>query len=381
MGGEGKEPKRAKDTNEVSGPVYRRAKRLVAYWRGHDLVVHPYTTGPGYAVDPALVDTLQLFSAWTTADDYAKAAGRRRGAAVRQRLDRLVAAGLLERAHAPVEEPATVWDQWNEAAAFLHFSTRDQRFETAKETRVRLSATALKRPPPPPTKAYLEKPRLRLPSVGERSPLARVVLRRRTWRRFGATQPAVRDLAAVLGLTFRVERWVDLGSFGRVMLRSAPSGGARHPTEAYVLVRSVKGLAPGAYYYAPDEHALVRLRAKRVSDAEITRLLVGQHWYADAPVLVFMTSVFERTAWVYRSAGVYKSLLLEAGHFCQTFCLAATERNLAPFCTAAFAASPIERLLGLDGTHESVMYVTGFGTRPRGVSWAPLPEGEGDLPA
>ena len=32
-------------------------------------------------------------------------------------------------------------------------------------------------------------------------------------------------------------------------LRPAPSGGARHPFETYVVVKNVEGLEPGIYYY------------------------------------------------------------------------------------------------------------------------------------
>ena len=92
-----------------------------------------------------------------------------------------------------------------------------------------------------------------------------------------------------------------------------------------------------------------------------------------------LTAVFARTAWVYRSARAYRAVLLEAGHFCQTFCLAATEIRLAPFCTGAFSEAAIESALGVDGVEESVVYVAGVGTRPRDVTWAPLPAGESGL--
>jgi hypothetical protein len=57
--------------------------------------------------------------------------------------------------------------------------------------------------------------------------------------------------------------------------------------------------------------------------------------------------------------------LIEAGHLCQTFCLTATSMRLAPFCTMAFADSKIEKVLGLDGVSESVLYVAGAGMPPK----------------
>jgi SagB-type dehydrogenase family enzyme len=86
-----------------------------------------------------------------------------------------------------------------------------------------------------------------------------------------------------------------------------------------------------------------------------------------------MTAVFERTEWKYPVARAYRAVLIEAGHFAQTFCLTATALGLAPFCTMALADSLIERDLGVDGVSESVIYACGVGSRPPGVDWAPWP--------
>lgn len=355
---------------------YRRSRRLVAYWREGALVLHPYMTHPAMDATSELIDLLSLLSAWTSVEAYAKATGlnRRHAGRFLQNLARL---GLVDRTFAPAApEPETAWDVWQEAAAFLHFSTRHNQFRSERETRARLVRHALEQPPPPPTKLYEGRPRIELRGTRRLTPFEAVAHRRRTWRRFGGTAPGLSALTSLLDLTFRVRRWIDLGPSGRVMLRTSPSGGARHPTEAYVLVRRVKGLAAGAYYYAPAEHALIRVRPGPVSGGEITKWLVGQHWYGSAAAVVVMTAVFERTAWKYRTARSYKSVLLEAGHFAQTWCLGATARGLAPFCTGAFDAPALERALGLNPKRESVVYVAGFGVRPPGVGWAPWPAGE-----
>src|SRR4029077_14875937 len=105
----------------------------------------------------------------------------------------------------------------------------------------------------------------------------------------------------------------------------------------------------------------------------IGRHLPGQPWYGEAWALVLITAVFERTEWKYPFPRAYRAVLLEAGHFAQTFCLVATALGLAPFCTLALADSLIERDLGVDGVSEAVLYAAGVGTRPRGADWAPWP--------
>jgi SagB-type dehydrogenase family enzyme len=67
--------------------------------------------------------------------------------------------------------------------------------------------------------------------------------------------------------------------------------------------------------------------------------------------------------WRYPSNRAYRSLLIEAGHLAQTFCLVATARGLAPFCTMAFDDEAVEQVLGVEGTNESAMYVVGVGQR------------------
>jgi nitroreductase len=89
---------------------------------------------------------------------------------------------------------------------------------------------------------------------------------------------------------------------------------------------------------------------------------------------MFMTAVFKRNLWKYPDAAAYRTVILDAGHMCQTFCLTATWLGLAPFCTLALADSKVEKDLGLDGVSESVVYAAGVGTRPLTKDWAPWPE-------
>ena len=46
----------------------------------------------------------------------------------------------------------------------------------------------------------------------------------------------------------------------------------------------------------------------------------------------------------------------------------------SPFCTMALADTVTERLLGVDGLREAVLYAVGVGdARPAGAAWAPWP--------
>ena len=95
--------------------------------------------------------------------------------------------------------------------------------------------------------------------------------------------------------------------------------------------------------------------------------------------MVFFTAVFGRILWRYPYSRAYRAALVEAGHLCQTFCLTATWKGLAPYCLMALADSLIEEDLGIDGISEAVLYAAGVGRPPKGTDWAPLPRGT--LPA
>ena len=105
----------------------------------------------------------------------------------------------------------------------------------------------------------------------------------------------------------------------------------------------------------------------------IAEYVPGQPWYEPAAALLILTAVFERTQWRYPFARAYRSVLLEAGHVIQTFCLVATWLGLAPFCTGRFSDAVIERELKIDGITESYVYSAGIGSRPAGLDWAPWP--------
>ena len=256
------------------------------------------------------------------------------------------------------------WSEWNPAAGFFHLATKDLQFGADDEEEFRaLVRLAKSNPIPIPIKRYRNAKQIPLPSLSVDGEFARVLLQRRTWRKFSADPVPLSTLGNLLGLTWGVRHWVKLPKIGSVAVKTSPSGGSMHPIEAYVLARNVKGLAAGVYHYSAADHRLELLKSGATS-RDITSLLANQWWYGPAGFVVFLTAVFERTRWKYDYARAYRAVLIEAGHLCQTFCLTATSLGLAPFCTMAFADSKIEKVLSIDGISESALYVAGAGMRP-----------------
>jgi SagB-type dehydrogenase family enzyme len=226
---------------------------------------------------------------------------------------------------------------------------------------------------PTVVKRYRASTVVKLPKPRSDGEFPTVLRARRTWRRFSNIPITKNDLATLLGLTSGIQQWVKLNPRD-LALKTSPSGGARHSIETYVVIRDVAGLRPGIYHYAPDRHALEKIRGP-VPLKRMREYMPNSGYFAAASAMVFFTTVFERILWRYRYSRAYRAALVEAGHLCQTFCLTATWLGLAPYCVMALADSLIERDLGIDGISESVLYAAGVGRPPAGSTWAPLPRG------
>jgi SagB-type dehydrogenase family enzyme len=332
--------------------LYRRARHIVCYWDDGRLVYHNYATGSRTRASPLLSRILQAFGDWQSSNALAKALPDTVSSTRRVLLRRLVQHSLLERSDRATSSPSEHlddWREWNPAAGFFHFTTKDVLSRTPFE----VSEQVVAMPP--------------ADSVGE---FPSILRSRRTWRHFSRAPISKEQMATLLGLTWGVQRWGRVRGQGRIALKTSPSGGACHPGEVYVVALNVRGLKRGVYHYAPDRQALERLRVKLATGA-VARYLPNQPWFRGAAALFLMSAVFAREQWRYPVARAYRAVLIDAGHLCQTFCLTATWLGLAPFCSMAFADSRIEQDLQLDGVRESLIYVAGVGARPRG-GWKPL---------
>lgn len=348
-------------------PVYRRSPFIVSYWLGKHLVFENFSTRRRIIADPITSTILDFFHSGRTLRDFFNRFKEYDPSSLGRSVDLLVQHSMLELSSEKRDRSLLAhkaWGHWNPAAGFFHFSTKDVDFEPDSDAGFAfLQRLARIHPKPPPVKRYPRAKKIQLVWPRVDSEFPRVLISRRTWRKFSKKPVDLSALGALLGLTWGVQGWVEVPRVGSLAIRTSPSGGALHPIEAYLLVRNVRGLRPGLYHYDGAAHCLALLR-RGASSRQIVRYLEGQWWFGDASFVVFMTAVFARTQWKYDYPRAYRAVLMEAGHLCQTFCLTATWLGLGPFCTIAFNDSSIERMLGVDGISESALYAAGAGMRP-----------------
>lgn len=205
---------------------------------------------------------------------------------------------------------------------------------------------------------------------------------RRTSRRFDpqAVLPAA-ELGSVLYRFAACLGRRDLAPGAYALKKYAPAGGGLHATDLRLLLRRVDGLRCGLYHYNPFHHSVLLQQELEPAQAEVLayHMLGGQDWFLAAPLLGVLVSRFDRLFWKYRNhSKALKVAHLDAGHLSQLMYLAAADRGLDAFVTAAVNDHEIEQALGLDPAREGVAAILGFGQRGNhgGVElddWQPSP--------
>lgn len=343
----------------------RRARCLLVYWQDGQLLFHNFarrSTASGRAV---ICEVLNFFDRWQTPKEAILHFAEYRKRSIRSTLSQLQEHGLLLRKGSAEAERdsriAQAWSTWLPQGSF-HFSTKDALYVDRSNWSVdRLKAIMPKMPQPKIIKTVKGVQKIPLPARTFRdSEFIRVLMARKTHRRFSKQKVPLAAVSELLSLVWGVRGYLYTRRFGKLIQKTSPSAGARHPGEVYLMALRLKGLRAGLYHYQPATHQLETI-STNASREKAWLYCARQHFIRNAAALFLMTAVFPRTMWKYHHPRAYRVVLLDAGHLCQTFCLVATWLGLAPFCTAALKDSLIERDLGLDGVRESVLYVAGIG--------------------
>jgi len=192
-----------------------------------------------------------------------------------------------------------------------------------------------------------------------------VFKKRKTYRSFNSTLIPLATISTLLFTTFGSfhSDWSELSQLGLEEMgvrKTSPSGGALHPSEAYLLAFHIDGLNPGIYHYQSHTHTLTKISDANLSN-ELGRLLSGQFFAEGLSAGVFATSRFEKIWGKYKHSRAYRVALFDIGHLSQTFQLCATALDLHPWLTAMFDDSETIRLLNLTDTTEYPLFFMGVG--------------------
>jgi SagB-type dehydrogenase family enzyme len=343
----------------------RRAKCVFVYWRDGQLFFHNFAKRSSVAGRPVTCEVLHFFDTWRTRQQAITHFAHYTQSSVRLAVAQLVKHRLLLRkdSHEAMQDTriAKEWSAWLPEGSF-HFSTKDAPYiDRSNWSLARLKAVLPKTPQPKILKTVKGAAKISLPPrVVPDSEFIRALMARKTHRRFSKQRLPLETISQLLSLVWGVSGYLHSPRFGKLLRKTSPSGGARHPVEVYLMALRIEGLRPGLYHYHPVHHNL-EVISRNATPQKAWLYCARQNFTKNAAALFLMTAMFQRTMWKYHFARAYRVVLLDAGHLCQTFCLAATWLGLAPFCTAALKDTLIEGDLGIDGVRESVLYIAGVG--------------------
>lgn len=179
------------------------------------------------------------------------------------------------------------------------------------------------------------------PRLDGGTPIERALAERRSVREYARGALTLAQVAQLL--------WAAQGVSRRGGARTAPSAGALHPLELYLVAGEVRDLDPGIYRYVVAGHQLIQAAVGDVRSRLCAAALGQECVSAGAAVFVF-TAIERRTTHKYGRRGA-RYVYIETGHAAQNLALQATALGLGCVTVGAFGDDEVTRLLDLpDGT-------------------------------
>ena len=191
---------------------------------------------------------------------------------------------------------------------------------------------------------------LPIPTASGGRPLFETIQNRRSRRDFTKDALSLETLSQLL--------WAQQGVTGKAqdtLFRAAPSAGARYPVETYILVNRVSELEPGVYHLFIPQWQLEGIRLGHFG-RQLASAALGQPIVDQCAAVFCYTAVVERCKWKYKERG-YRYMYLDAGHIGQNLALAAQAMDLGCCMIGAFFDDEVNALLGVDGEHETILYL------------------------
>lgn len=143
--------------------------------------------------------------------------------------------------------------------------------------------------------------------------------------------------------------------------RVVPSAGGLYPLELFFYSSHIEGMKTGLYHYNPSMNHLRQLWDGDKTN-QISQAMVQPDIAYGASLIIFITSIFERSIFKYGDRG-YRFILLEAGHVAQNSNLVSNALGLGSVNIGGYFDREIDDLLGLDGVAHSTIYMIAIGGR------------------
>jgi SagB-type dehydrogenase family enzyme len=176
------------------------------------------------------------------------------------------------------------------------------------------------------------------PRYDSQTSVEEALLKRRSVRSYGDAPLTLAEISQLL--------WAAQGVTDPARgFRTAPSAGALYPLQVYLVAGKAEGLTSGVYKYEPAAHGL-RLIISGDQRTELYHAALSQSAVKDAPVVMVLSAVYERTTGKYGERGV-RYVDMEAGHAAENILLQAVALDLGGVSMGAFDDDAVRKVTGM----------------------------------
>ncbi|AVB22837.1 MULTISPECIES: hypothetical protein [Pseudomonas syringae group] len=162
----------------------------------------------------------------------------------------------------------------------------------------------------------------------------------------------LQNILSAVSLSLGVQKEAQLNTGGRVFKKTVPSGGGRHPVEAYVVDLAAQEI----FHFNAATYTLNTLKHVEVPDLYASLFGVRDS-YIDFEVnyAIVFTCIWERNMFRYREPRTFRSVHLDVGHASMQIETALLKMNYRNQAQYNFQIINFERMLDLDPLVEGVM--------------------------
>lgn len=166
----------------------------------------------------------------------------------------------------------------------------------------------------------------------------------------------------IINLTYAQIGSIDMISTGSHITKPVPSGGARHPTETYVVVVGLDSIEPGVYHYNVKNHRLDLIDVPQRQYEKLAKSISILPNSRDKRLLVgfIHTCRFSRSMFRYREPRSYRVMNFDLGHIHSNLSILSRLLGLVFASSYSLPESIVESILSLDPLQESVMSCFGI---------------------
>jgi|GEM_PF-3027615 len=267
---------------------------------------------------------------------------------------------ILDETSSVVSRKSDFWKKfgWHEAYIY-HSATKDYPFlkmntrTGAQADTDRMRIYRNKNVPPDrylQYENYLE--RFSLPKVQQKDDLNKIL------RELSNTDERDLKISMILDLCFGVRQEAFFPDQGIFLNKSVPSGGARHPTEAYLICFRHQNLPQGVYHYNVKKHSLDLIKSGDFfEEAKHSTYDLFKKFKHQPQTLLVITSKVERAMWRYRESRSWRAILIDAGFPLMLFRHLTETLGLKTYTYQKFKDSDLSRILGINRFSNVPLYV------------------------